>query len=98
MQIKSEHLEQLELEIQHIFDSGANEVRVYEMIQTFIERRGKALFIPDVGGSLPNKEEIVSKCYNKVLKNDFKFRKVFKDIVDDAYYSGALDMHEELTK
>ena len=48
MQIKPEHLEQLELEIQHIFDSGANEVRVYEMIQTFIERRGKALFIPDV--------------------------------------------------
>ena len=51
MQIKSEHLEQLELEIQHIFDSGANEVRVYEMIQTFIERRGKALFIPNVVGN-----------------------------------------------
>ena len=48
MQIKPEHLEQLELEVQHIFDSGANEVRVYNMIQAFIEKRGKALFIPIV--------------------------------------------------
>ncbi len=49
MQIKPEHLEQLELEVQHIFDSGANEVRVYNMIQAFIEKRGKALFIPMYG-------------------------------------------------
>lgn len=48
MQIKPEHLEQLELEVQHIFDSGANEVRVYNMIQAFIEKRGKTLFIPIV--------------------------------------------------
>ena len=48
MKIKPEHLEQLELEVQHIFDSGANEVRVYNMIQAFIEKRGKALFIPIV--------------------------------------------------
>jgi len=48
--------------------------------------------------TLPTKEEMVTKWYNKVFKNDFKFRKVFKDIVDDAYYSGALDMHKELTK
>ena len=48
MQIKPEHLEQLELEVQHIFDSGANEERVYNMIQAFIEKRGKALFIPIV--------------------------------------------------
>ena len=48
MKIKPEHLEQLEKEIQHIFDSGANEIRVYEMVQTFIERRGQTLFIPIV--------------------------------------------------
>ena len=52
----------------------------------------------DVVKSLPTKEEMVTKWYNKVFKNNFKFRKVFKDIVDDAYYSGALDMHKELTK
>jgi len=48
MQIKPEHLEQLEKEVQHIFDSGANEVRVYNMVQTFIEKRGEALFLPIV--------------------------------------------------
>jgi len=82
-QTKEEIIELIKEDIGYVFD---------QQIEV------KQLFIPDVGGSLPNKEEIVSKCYNKVLKNDFKFRKVFKDIVDDAYYSGALDMHEELTK
>lgn len=48
MQIKPEHLEQLEKEVQHIFDSGANEIRVYNMIQAFIEKQGEALFIPIV--------------------------------------------------
>lgn len=28
--------EQLKLEIQHIFDSGANEVRVFEMVKSFV--------------------------------------------------------------
>lgn len=28
--------EQLKLEIQHIFDSGANEIRIYEMVKNFI--------------------------------------------------------------
>lgn len=28
--------EQLKTEIQHIFDSGANEIRVFEMVKTFI--------------------------------------------------------------
>ena len=31
--------EQLRMEIQHIFDSGANEIRVFEMIKSFIESR-----------------------------------------------------------
>jgi len=64
MKIKPEHLEQLEKEVQHIFDSGANEIRVYEMIQTFIERRGKVLFIPDVLGQseqLPD-ENLYQPC------------------------------------
>jgi hypothetical protein len=35
----------LKNEIQHIFDSGANEVRIFEMVKTFIEKRGQALYI-----------------------------------------------------
>lgn len=31
--------QQLKLEIAHIFESGANELRVLEMIKTFIDRR-----------------------------------------------------------
>jgi hypothetical protein len=57
----------------------------------------KQLILSDVVKSLPTKEDVVSEWYRKVKEGDVEFRKVFKDIVDDAYYSGALDMHEELT-
>jgi hypothetical protein len=33
------HEEQLKQEIQHIFDSGANEIRVLEMVKNFINNR-----------------------------------------------------------
>jgi hypothetical protein len=35
----------LKSEIQHIFDSGANEVRVFEMVKTFINSRYKPRFL-----------------------------------------------------
>lgn len=31
--------EQLKVEIHHIFDSGANEIRVFEMVKSFINSR-----------------------------------------------------------
>jgi len=31
--------EQLRVEIQHIFDSGANELRIFEMVESFINSR-----------------------------------------------------------
>ena len=31
--------EQLRMEIQHIFDSGSNEIRVFEMVKSFLESR-----------------------------------------------------------
>lgn len=31
--------EQLQIEINHIFESGANEIRVFEMVKKFIEMR-----------------------------------------------------------
>ena len=45
--------EQLRMEIQHIFDSGANEIRVFEMVKSFIESRNgiNKLPIHDVIGS-----------------------------------------------
>jgi len=38
--------EQLRMEIKHIFDSGANEIRIFEMVKSFIESRGVANTLP----------------------------------------------------
>lgn len=32
-------LDQLKIEIDHIFESGANEIRVFEMVKSFIDKR-----------------------------------------------------------
>jgi hypothetical protein len=39
---------QLWMEIEHIFDSGANEMRVFNMVKDFIEKRHQALNIAPV--------------------------------------------------
>ena len=33
----------LRIEIAHIFDSGANEMRIFNMIEMFLDRRDKAI-------------------------------------------------------
>ena len=38
------------MEIEHIFDSGANELRVFNMVKGFIEKRYQALHITTVSG------------------------------------------------
>lgn len=53
----------LKKEIQHIFDSGANGVRIFEMVKTFINKRGQALYIHDVSGSLRFSEREVDFAY-----------------------------------
>lgn len=44
--------EQLWIEIEHIFDSGANEIRVFNMVEAFIEKRYTALHQPPVISSV----------------------------------------------
>lgn len=75
MQIKPEHLEQLELEVQHIFDSGANEVRVYNMIQSFIEKRGAALFIDSVSNwiSIDDNQDLYVKTIEENPRTEIMF-------------------------
>ena len=49
--------EQLKLEIAHIFDSGANELRVFEMVKNFIDSRNvvnKNFVLADVMAMLPS--------------------------------------------
>lgn len=49
--------EQLKLEIDHIFESGANEIRIFEMVVNFIDRRNgvnKNFVLADVSGCFCN--------------------------------------------
>ena len=43
----------LKNEIQRIFDSGANEIRIFEMVKTFIGKRQRALNLHDVIKCVP---------------------------------------------
>lgn len=56
------------------------------------------LLLYDVVKSLPTKDEISASVFNKVYNGKLSLRNVFRDEINDAYYSGALDMHEQLTK
>jgi len=38
--------EQLRVEIAHIFESGANEIRIFEMVKSFTERRSQVNKLP----------------------------------------------------
>ena len=81
-----------------ICNSTQTSKKAKELAHNLLDEYLKAINYTRCCETLPTKEEMVAKWYNKVFKNNFKFRKVFKDVVDDAYYSGALDMHKELTK
>jgi hypothetical protein len=53
--------EQLKVEIAHIFDSGANEIRILEMVKSFIDRRNvvnKISSNPMLADRLPNAEDV----------------------------------------
>ena len=64
--------QQLNLEISHIFESGANHERIFNMVEMFIDRRYQALTIPAVvvpkgtlckcGNSKPHTDQ--SHCQN----------------------------------
>lgn len=65
--------EQLRVEIKHIFDSGANEIRIFEMVKSFIESRNgiNKLPIHDVVGSFWSDDAITrlkAEYFEKGLK------------------------------
>jgi hypothetical protein len=83
MELSEKDIKDLKQEIQHIFDSGANEIRVFEMVKMFTERRFVKLILPVV--SITFKErckkdiEELEKYYKEVQKDT---EKQFKDIDD----------------
>ena len=66
--------EQLKLEIEHIFESGANEIRIFEMVVNFIDSRNvvnKNFVLADVSGSL-GFDEGYAKGYSDATKEACK--------------------------
>lgn len=39
-------LDELKIEIKHIFESGANEIRIFEMVKSFTERQSQVNKLP----------------------------------------------------
>lgn len=70
--------EQLKLEIDHIFESGANEIRIFEMVVNFIDSRNgvnKNFVLSDVSRSANTDEYI--KGYRNGWRDCCKHQKEF---------------------
>ena len=61
--------EQLKLEIDHIFESGANEIRIFEMVVNFIDSRNgvnKNFVLADVSGM----SSLIHHCGNELTEKE----------------------------
>ncbi|MGK0447554.1 MAG: hypothetical protein ACJA2M_001331 [Polaribacter sp.] len=65
-----EDKEQLNIEVSHIFESGANHLRIFEMVENFIDKRYKAINYTRCCETLKDKYEIVFEDWLK----DHKFK------------------------
>ena len=59
----------LKMEIHHIFDSGANEMRIFNMIEMFLDRRDKAINYTHSCEELKDKEETAFDLWLKNFKH-----------------------------
>ena len=68
--------EQLKLEIDHIFESGANEIRIFEMVVRFIDSRNgvnKNFVLADVSSLLKAERESTKEEIRKwLISEDFE--------------------------
>lgn len=65
--------EQLKLEINHIFESGANEIRIFEMVVNFIDSRNgvnKNFVLADVSSLLKAEREATKEEIREWLKGE----------------------------
>ena len=65
--------EQLKLEIDHIFESGANEIRIFEMVVNFIDSRNgvnKNFVLADVSSLLKAEREATKEEIREWLKGE----------------------------
>tara|TARA_B110000914_G_C15170086_1_gene312414 strand:+ start:241 stop:543 length:303 start_codon:yes stop_codon:yes gene_type:complete len=79
--------EQLKVEIQHIFDSGANEVRIFEMVKSFIEHYNVTSGLPIQDVSFSLLEQITANAITGIMANPNAMPTTtqnFHDIAEDA--------------
>jgi hypothetical protein len=57
--------EQLQMEISHIFESGANEIRVFEMVKSFVESRPRITQVD----KLTMRDKFAAKAMQGLLSN-----------------------------
>jgi hypothetical protein len=65
--------EQLKLEIDHIFESGANEIRIFEMVVNFIDSRNgvnKNFVLADVSSLLKAEREATKEEIREWLRGE----------------------------
>lgn len=65
--------EQLKLEINHIFESGANEIRIFEMVVNFIDSRNgvnKNFVLADVSTLLKTEREDTKEEIREWLRGE----------------------------
>ena len=65
--------EQLKLEIDHIFEGGANEIRIFEMVVNFIDSRNgvnKNFVLADVSSLLKAEREATKEEIREWLKGE----------------------------
>ena len=80
--MEEEQQKWLKMEIQHIFDSGANETRIFEMVKSFIEHHNA---INGIEKEFEELQEIVKRLYHLMNRNDLekalaKIKKIREEI------------------
>tara|TARA_R110002153_G_scaffold242921_1_gene398171 strand:- start:787 stop:1014 length:228 start_codon:yes stop_codon:yes gene_type:complete len=65
----------LKMEIHHIFDSGANEMRIFNMIEMFLDRRDEAINYTHCCTELKTEQE----CYKTGKTCMYKCKGLCKD-------------------
>ena len=79
-----------EINDQECIEGGVHKIFALTCLHRLIEMQEEALTIPDVGSSLPSKEEIHAIAKNHALKyayaNDFEYDNYVKAIEDGANF------------
>lgn len=81
-------IEDLKMEIAHIFDSGANEIRIEEMVKTFINQRYIAINHKRCSLKLPSKEEELLRLEKDVASIEKSNISLYKK---EGYVNGYCD-------